>query len=193
MKSQKGISLIKLIIIIVVIIYMIYMTINLIHQKKESDKAVEEHSNITNKVNYYNIGDNISNYKYETTVTDIKTRTKVGTSKYSKTVDDMYYTLICVTAEIKNISSEKIRLYETTPDFSMLFKLKDDNSDKIYYNDTSYTIAYESEFDKIVNTPTLNPEETTTIVMVFKLEKYVYQKYGVYLNILDNKSSIKIN
>ena len=32
----------------------------------------------------------------------------------------------------------------------MLFKLKDDR-DKIYYNDTSYTVSYESEFDKIVN------------------------------------------
>ena len=74
----------------------------------------------------------------------------------------------------------------------MLFKLKDDR-DKIYYNDTSYTVSYESEFDKIVNTPTLNPGDTATVVMVFKLEKFVYQQHDVYLNILDNKSLIKIN
>ncbi len=192
MRNQKGISVIKLIIIIVVIVYLIFMTINLINQKKESDKALEEIRNTANKITYYNIGDKISNYQYETTVTDIKAKTKVGTSKYSKTVDDNYYTLICVTAEIKNISSTTTKLYEYTQDFSMLFKLKDDR-DKIYYNDTSYTVSYESEFDKIVNKPTLNPGDTATVVMVFKLEKFVYQQYGVYLNILDNKSLIKIN
>lgn len=192
MRNQKGISVIKLIIIIVVIVYLIFMTINLINQKKESDKALEEIRNTANKITYYNIGDKISNYQYETKVTDIKAKTKVGTSKYSKTVDDNYYTLICVTAEIKNISSTTTKLYEYTQDFSMLFKLKDDR-DKIYYNDTSYTVSYESEFDKIVNKPTLNPGDTATVVMVFKLEKFVYQQYGVYLNILDNKSLIKIN
>ncbi len=192
MKSEKGIALKTLIIIIVVIVYLIFMTINLINQKKESDKALEELRNTANKITYYNIGDKISNYQYETIVTDIKAKTKVGTSKYSKMVDDNYYTLICVTAEIKNISSTTTKLYEYTQDFSMLFKLKDDR-DKTYYNDTSYTVSYESEFDKIVNKPTLNPGDTATVVMVFKLEKFVYQQYGVYLNILDNKSLIKIN
>lgn len=192
MKNQNGISLIKLIIIIVVIVYLIFMTINLINQKKESDKALEELSNTANKITYYNIGDKISNYQYEATVTDIKAKTKVGTSKYYKTVDDNYYTLICVTAEIKNISSSTTKLYEYTQDFSMLFKLTDDSS-KTYYNDTSYTVSYESEFDKIVNKPTLNPGDTATVVMVFKLEKYVYQGHPVYLNILGQNDLIKIN
>ena len=98
------------------------------------------------------------------------------------------------------VLQQKLKIYlvrqpnyiEYIQDFSKLFKLKDDR-DKIYYNDTSYTVSYESEFNKIVNKPTLNPGDTATVVMVFKLEKFVYQQYGVYLNILDNKSLIKIN
>ena len=132
----------------------------------------------------YNIGDTITTSKYEITVKNIEERTKVGVPKYYKTVDDYYYTLVCATIEMKNTTNEPQRIYDYRPDFSIYFKLEDEN-ERIYYNDSTFTTYYQYEFDNFNYSQfTINAGETVTVTPVFKMDKSKYQNKTFYMNVL---------
>lgn len=197
MKNQKGISIIKLILIVIVVIIAILFIISKISQKiekAEKEKAKEEERArlLARYEASYNIGDKITTSSYEITVKNIEERTKVGIPKYYKTVDDYYYTLVCSTIEIKNISNEPKRIYDYRPDFSMYFKLEDDN-ERTYYNDSTFTTYYQFEFDNLNSTQlTIKPNETVTVQPVFKMDKSKYQNRTFYMNILGGTALVKI-
>jgi len=188
MKNQKGISLIKLIILIIVVgvalVYGVAFLLFLNYDFPEPEPSKYEKT--------YNIGDTITTKKFEVTITNIEEKTRVGSLKTFKKVDDYYYTLICVTAELKNISNETQRLIDYRPDYSIYFKLEDDR-EKIYYNDSTYTEYYQLELDKIVNTQTISPDATGTVAIVFKVDKFNYENRPFYLNIFGDTALIKIN
>lgn len=194
MRSQKGISVIKLIIIVVVILLAISMIASKIMQDK-NEREYQERQQAQKIARYeesYNIGDKIVTSNYEITVKNIEERTKVGIPKYYRTVDDYYYTLVCATIELKNISSEPKRIYDYRPDFSMYFKLEDD-SEYIYYNDSEYTTYYQYEFDNYnYSQLTVNPSETAVVEPVFKMDKSKYQNRTFYMNILGGTALVKI-
>ena len=197
MKNQKGISLITLILIVIVVIIAILFIISKISQsieKAEKEKAKEEERArlLARYEASYNIGDKITTNRYEITVTNIEERTKVGIPKYYKTVDDYYYTLVCATIKLKNISTEPQRIYDYRPDFSMYFKLEDDN-ERTYYNDSTYTTYYQYEFDNYNYAQlTVKPNETVTVQPVFKMDKSKYQNHTFYMNILGGTALVKI-
>ncbi len=194
MKNQKGISVIKLIIIVVVILLAISMIASKIMQDK-NEREYQERQQAQKIARYessYNIGEKIVTSNYEITVKNIEERTKVGIPKYYRTVDDYYYTLVCSTIEIKNISNESKRIYDYRPDFSMYFKLEDD-SEYTYYNDSEYTTYYQYEFDNYnYSELTIKPGETVTVTPVFKMDKSKYQNRTFYMNILGGTALVKI-
>lgn len=185
MKNQKGISLIKLIIIIGIVIVLFFLISNIILKiEEENSKKLEQARLIARHEASYNIGDTITTKQYEVTVKNIEERTKVGVPKYYKTVDDYYYTLVCATIEMKNITTEPQRIYDYRPDFSIYFKLEDEN-ERIYYNDSTFTAYYQYEFDNFnVTELTIKPNETVTVQPVFKMDKSKYQNNTFYMNVL---------
>lgn len=194
MKNQKGISIIKLILIVIVIIVVALWIISKISQKNDEKKYQEyqEAQLVARYESSYNIGDTITTSKYEITVKNIEERTKVGIPKYYKTVDDYYYTLVCTTINIKNISSEPQRIYDYRPDFSMYFKLEDEDG-RTYYNDSDYTTYYQYEFDNYnYSQLTIKPGETVTVNPVFKMDKSKYQNSPFYLSIYGGTALVKI-
>lgn len=188
MKNQKGISLIKLIILVIVVgvalVYGVAFLLFLNYDFPEPEPSKYE--------KIYNIGDTITTKNFEVTITNIEEKTRVGSLQTYKKVDDYYYTLICVTAELKNISNETQRLIDYRPDYSIYLKLEDDR-EKIYYNDSTYTEYYQLELDNIVNTQTISPNTTGTVAIVFKVDKYNYENRTFYLNIWGDTALIKIN
>lgn len=186
MRSQKGISVIKLIIIVVVILLTISMIASKIMQDK-NEREYQERQQAQKIARYeasYNIGDKIVTSNYEITVKNIEERTKVGIPKYYRTVDDYYYTLVCATIEMKNTTNEPQRIYEYRPDFSIYFKLEDEN-ERIYYNESEYTTYYQYEFDNFNYSEfTIKPGETVTVTPVFKMDKSKYQNHTFYMNVL---------
>ncbi len=180
MKNQKGISLIKLIILIIVIgvalVYGIAFLLFLNYDFPEQEPSKYE--------KIFNIGDTITTKQYEITVKNIEERTKVGVPKYYKTVDDYYYTLVCATIEMKNTTDEPQRIYDYRPDFSIYFKLEDEN-ERIYYNDSTFTTYYQYEFDNFnYSELTIKAGETVTVTPVFKMDKSKYQNKTFYMNVL---------
>ena len=110
MKNEKGISLIKLLIIIIAVIAVFFIISNIIlKSEEENSKKLEQARLAARQEASYNIGDKITTNLYEITVTNVEERTKVGVPKYYKTVDDYYYTLVCATIEMKNITNEAQR------------------------------------------------------------------------------------
>ena len=109
MKNKNVISILKKIILAIVIgIVLLYgVAILLFLMELPELTSSTEYTPI-----YYDIGEKITTNKYEITVTNIEERTKVGTSKYYRKVDDDYYTLICATIEMKNISDEPRRILD---------------------------------------------------------------------------------
>lgn len=186
MRSQKGISVIKLIIIVVVILLTISMIASKIMQDK-NEREYQERQQAQKIARYessYNIGDKIVTSNYEITVKNIEERTKVGIPKYYRTVDDYYYTLVCATIEMKNTTNEPQRIYDYRPDFSIYFKLEDEN-ERIYYNESEYTTYYQYEFDNFNYSEfTIKPGETVTVTPVFKMDKSKYQNHTFYMNVL---------
>ena len=172
MKNERGITLIKLILIIIVVgIALVFGVAILSALNYDYPEPQSKYDTI------YNIGDTITTSKYEITVKNIEERTKVGIPKYYKTVDDYYYTLVCATIEMKNITNEPQRIYV----------------ENIYYNDSEFTTYYQYEFDNFNYSEfTINPEETATVTPVFKMDKSKYQNRDFYLNILGNTALVKI-
>lgn len=193
MKKQDGISVIKLILIVVAVVIAIFFIVSKVNQRMEQVEKEEEKAKLVARHQAsYNIGDKITTSSYEITVKNIEERTKVGIPKYYKTVDDYYYTLVCSTIEIKNISNEPKRIYDYRPDFSMYFKLEDDN-ERTYYNDSTFTTYYQFEFDNLNSTQlTIKPNETVTVQPVFKMDKSKYQNHTFYMNILGGTALVKI-
>lgn len=193
MKNKSGISRIKLIFIIVGIIVIFLLISEIIDQKKA--KESKEYLLAQEKARYeasYNVGDTITTNdygNYEMTVINVEERTKVGIPKYYKTVDDFSEILICATVKIKSLNNEPVRLYNYRPDFSLYVKLED-NEGHEYYNDTTYTTYYQYEFDYGKMELILNPGETVTDVVVFRLDKFQYER-NLYLN-LGNTALVKI-
>ncbi len=185
MKNQKGISVIKLILIVIVAVIAIFFIVSKVNQTIEKNEKEEERARLEARHEAsLNIGDKITNKYYEITVTNIEERTKVGIPKYYKTVDDYYYTLVCVTAEMKNITNEPQRIYDYRPDYSIYLKLEDED-ERIYYNDSDYTGYYQFEFDNLETVQfTINPGETVTVNPVFKMDKSRYHNKTFYLNVL---------
>lgn len=194
MKNQKGISLIKFVIILAIIIFLLFIISRILIKVEEDEEIKLEQARLVAKQEAIcNIGDKITTDKYEITVKNIEERTKVGIAKYYSTVDDFYYTLICSTIEIKNISSEPIRIYDSRPDFSMYFHIEDLNENHKYYNDATYTTHYEFEFDQYNIDLTVKPGETVNAYPVFRVDKNTYQSESLYLNILGDTALVKIN
>ena len=193
MKNKSGISRIKLIFIIVGIIVIFLIISEIIDQKKAKEN--KEYLLAQEKARYeasYNIGDTITTNdygNYEMTVINVEERTKVGIPKYYKTVDDFSEILICATVKIKSLNNEPVRLYNYRPDFSLYIKLED-NEGHEYHNDTTYTTYYQYEFDYGKMELILNPGETVTDVVVFRLDKSQYER-NLYLN-LGNTALVKI-
>lgn len=185
MKKQDGISLIKLIIIIVIVVALFFLVSKIIlKNEEENSKKLEQEQLVARQESSYNIGDTITTSKYEITVKNIEERTKIGVPKYYKTVDDYYYTLVCATIEMKNTTNEPQRIYDYRPDFSMYFKLEDDDG-RTYYNDSTYTTYYQYEFDNFNYSQfTINAGETVTVTPVFKMDKSKYQNNTFYMNVL---------
>ena len=193
MKNQEGISLIKLVIIIVIIIALFSLISKIVLKSEEENaKKFEQSRLIARHEASYNIGDKITTKQYEITVKNIKEKTKVGIPKYYKTVDDDYYTLICATIEVKNISNKSQRIYDYRPDFSLYFQLEDGNG-RHYSNDSEFTTYYQYEFDNFnYSRLTINSGETVTITPVFKMDKSKYRNRTFYMRILGDTALVKI-
>ena len=193
MKNQKGITVIKLILIVIVVVIAIFFIISKINQRMEQVEKEEQEAKLQAKYEAsYNIGDTIITRDYEITVKNIEERTKVGIPKYYRTVDDYYYTLVCATIEIKNISSEPQRIYDYRPDFSIYFPLEDDRQN-IYYNDSEFTTYYQYEFDNFnYSQLTINPGKTVTVNPVFRMDKSKYKNHAFYLHIIGDNALVKI-
>ena len=156
------------------------------------EKEYQEAQLVARQEASYSIGDKITTNLYEITVTNIEERTKVGVPKYYKTVDDYYYTLVCATIELKNISTKPQRIYDYRPDFSLYFKLEDENG-RQYSNDSTFTTYYQYEFDNFnVTELTIEPNETVTVNPVFKMDKSKYQNSNFYLKVLGDTALVKI-
>lgn len=194
MRNQKGISLIKIILIIFAVIIAISFLMGFIMTQKEEKEAQEYQRNeiINRYASSYNIGDTITTDSYEITVTNVEERTKVGVAKHYSTVDDYYYTLVCTKIKLKNISSTPKRIYDYRPDFSMFFKLEDEEQ-REFSNEPSYTTYYQFEFDNLDAAQlTLKPGETVTVTPVFKMSKNSYQTGSYYMKILGNTALVRI-
>ncbi len=193
MKNQKGVSLLKLILIIILAVIVIFFIISKISQTIEKNEKEYQKTQLEARHEAsYNIGDKITTQKYEITVKNIEERTKVGIPKYYKTVDDYYYTLVCATIEMKNTTNTPQRIYDYRPDFSMYFTLEDENQRR-YYNDSTYTTYYQYEFDNFNYSQfTINAGETFTVTPVFEMDKLKYQNGTFYMNILGDTALVKI-
>lgn len=193
MKKEKGISLIKFILIVIVAVIAIFFIISKVNQRMEEVERENQKAKLEARHEAsYNIGDKITTSKYEITVTNIEERTKVGVPKYYKTVDDYYYTLVCTTIKIKNTSTEPQRIYDYRPDFSLYFKLEDED-ERQYSNDSEFTTYYQFEFDNLNSTQlTIKPNETVTVNPVFKMDKTKYQNRTFYLTIWGDNALVKI-
>lgn len=133
----------------------------------------------------YNIGDAISNKKYEITIKNVSTATKVGTEYLnSQPAEGGIY--VCVDFTYKNVSSEPISSW----DFPSV-KLVDSNGVE-YSSDLSASSYYATEKNpnrKILSD--LNPGITVTDNNVFEIAQEVYNQGEWFLEI-DNNIKIKV-
>ena len=135
--------------------------------------------------NIYNIGDAISNEKYEITIKNVSTATKVGTQYLnSQPAEGGVY--ICVDFTYKNVSTEPISSW----DFPTV-KLVDSNGVE-YSSDISASSYYATEKDpnrKVASD--LNPGITVTDNKVFEIAEESYNQGEWYL-VVDNTTKIKV-
>lgn len=133
----------------------------------------------------YNIGDAISNEKYEITIKNVSTATKVGTQYVnSQPAEGGIY--VCVDFTYKNVSTEPISSW----DFPTV-ELVDSNGVE-YSSDLSASTYYSTEKDpnrKVLSD--LNPGITVTDNKVFEIAQDSYNQGEWYL-IVDNNTKIKV-
>ena len=133
----------------------------------------------------YNIGDAISNEKYEITIKNVGTAKKVGTQYLnSQPAEGGIY--VCVDFTYKNVSSEPMSSW----DFPTV-ELVDSNGVE-YTSDVSASSYYATEKDpnrKILSD--LNPGITVTDNKVFEIAEGSYNQ-GEWFLIVDNNTKIKV-
>lgn len=133
----------------------------------------------------YNIGDAISNEKYEITIKNVSTATKVGTQYVnSQPAEGGIY--VCVDFTYKNVSTEPISSW----DFPTV-ELVDLNGVE-YSSDISASSYYATEKDrnrKVLSD--LNPGITVTDNKVFEIAEESYNQGEWYL-VVDNNTKIKV-
>ena len=133
----------------------------------------------------YNIGDAISNKKYEITINNVATATKVG-GQYLSSQPAEGGVYVCVDFTYKNVSTEPISSWNFP-----VVKLVDSNGVE-YSSDLSASSYYSTEKDpnrKILSD--LNPGITVTDNIVFEIAKESYDQGEWYL-IVDNNTKIKV-
>lgn len=133
----------------------------------------------------YNIGDTISNEKYEFTIKNVNTANKVGTEYLnSQPAEGGVY--VCVDFTYKNVSTEPISSW----DFPAV-KLVDSNGVE-YSSDVSASSYYATEKDpdrKVLSD--LNPGITVTDNEVFEIAEESYNQ-GEWFLVVDNNIKIKV-
>lgn len=133
----------------------------------------------------YNIGDTISNEKYEFTIKNVNTANKVGTEYLnSQPAEGGVY--VCVDFTYKNVSTEPISSW----DFPAV-KLVDSNGVE-YSSDVSASSYYATEKDpdrKVLSD--LNPGITVTDNEVFEIAEESYNQ-GEWFLLVDNNIKIKV-
>ena len=133
----------------------------------------------------YNIGDAISNEKYEITIKNVNTSTKVGTQYVnSQPAEGGIY--VCVDFTYKNVSTEPLSSWNFPT-----VELVDSNGVE-YSSDLSASSYYATEKDpnrKVLSD--LNPGITVTDNKVFEIEQESYKQKEWFL-IIDNNTKIKI-
>lgn len=133
----------------------------------------------------YNIGDTISNEKYEFTIKNVNTANKVGTEYLnSQPAEGGVY--VCVDFTYKNVSTEPISSW----DFPTV-KLVDSNGVE-YSSDVSASSYYATEKDpdrKVLSD--LNPGITVTDNEVFEIAEESYNQ-GEWFLLVDNNIKIKV-
>ena len=133
----------------------------------------------------YNIGDAISNEKYEITIKNVSTATKVGTQYVnSQSAEGGIY--VCVDFTYKNVSTEPISSW----DFPTV-ELVDSNGVE-YSSDVSASSYYATEKDpnrKVLSD--LNPGIMVTDNKVFEIAEESYNQGEWYL-VVDNNTKIKV-
>ncbi|MBO5398515.1 MAG: DUF4352 domain-containing protein [Clostridia bacterium] len=133
----------------------------------------------------YNIGDAISNEKYEITIKNVSTATKVG-SQYLNSQPAEGGVYVCVDFTYKNVSTEPISSW----DFPTV-ELVDSNGVE-YSSDVSASSYYATEKDpnrKVLSD--LNPGITVTDNKVFEIAEESYNQGEWYL-VVDNNTKIKV-
>ncbi len=133
----------------------------------------------------YNIGDAISNKKYEITIKNVSTATKVG-SQYLNSQPAEGGIYVCVDFTYKNVSTEPISSW----DFPTV-ELVDSNGVE-YSSDVSASSYYATEKDpnrKVLSD--LNPGITVTDNKVFEIAEESYNQGEWYL-VVDNNTKIKV-
>lgn len=137
------------------------------------------------KETVYNIGDAISNKKYEITIKNVSTAMNVG-SKYLNSQPAEGGVYVCVDFTYKNVSTEPINSW----DFPTV-ELVDSNGVE-YSSDVSASSYYATEKDpnrKILSD--LNPGITVTDNKVFEIAEESYNQGEWYL-VIDNNIKIKV-
>lgn len=133
----------------------------------------------------YNIGDAISNEKYEITIKNVNTSTKVGTQYVnSQPAEGGIY--VCVDFTYKNVSTEPLSSWNFPT-----VELVDSNGVE-YSSDLSASSYYATEKDpnrKVLSD--LNPGITVTDNKVFEIAQESYNQ-GEWFLIIDNNTKIKI-
>lgn len=133
----------------------------------------------------YNIGDVISNEKYEITINNVGTATKVGTQYVnSQPAEGGVY--VCVDFTYKNVSTEPISSW----DFPTV-ELVDSNGVK-YSSDISASSYYATEKDpnrKVLSD--LNPGITVTDNKVFEIAEESYNQ-GEWFLVVNSNMKIKV-
>lgn len=133
----------------------------------------------------YNIGDAISNEKYEITIKNVSTATKVG-SQYLNSQPAEGGIYVCVDFTYKNVSTEPISSW----DFPTV-ELVDSNGVE-YSSDVNASSYYATEKDpnrKVLSD--LNPGITVTDNKVFEIAEESYNQGEWYL-VVDNNTKIKV-
>ena len=133
----------------------------------------------------YNIGDAISNEKYEITIKNVNTSTKVGTQYVnSQPAEGGIY--VCVDFTYKNVSTEPLSSWNFPT-----VELVDSNGVE-YSSDLSASSYYATEKDpnrKVLSD--LNPGITVTDNKVFEIAQESYNQGEWYL-VVDNNIKIKV-
>lgn len=133
----------------------------------------------------YNIGDAISNEKYEITIKNVSTATKVG-SQYLNSQPAEGGVYVCVDFTYKNISAEPISSW-SFPTVELV-----DSNGVEYSSDISASSYYATEKDpnrKVLSD--LNPGITVTDNKVFEIAEESYNQGEWYL-VIDNNTKVKV-